>query len=388
MPPSQAGGLLAILALGLALAAVNSPLAWLYDLVHHTPIGLRIGVLVVERPLIAWINEGLMVFFFLLVTLEIKREFLEGRLATRALAAFPVAAAAGGMAVPAAVYTAINWSDPVALRGWAMPTATDIVLALAVLSLLGPTVQVAQRVFLTALAVLDDVGGIAIIATFYADDLVLPLLLVAGLAAAAVLTLGVFNVQRLSAYGAAGALLWLAVIDSGVNATIAGVIVGAAVPLRAANGQRSPLRALEARLHRLVALIIVPLFVFFNAGLRLADVNGQMLFSPIGFGLVLALVVGKPLGIFGAAWAAVRLGLAQRPPSLSWPQVGTIALLGGIGFTVSLFLASLAFSGSEVAGTAKLGILVGSSIAAAFAVAFNALWPRWARASGEREAES
>lgn len=364
LPLRRPGGLFALAALGLALGVVNSPLAWLYDLIHHTPISVRIGVLVIDKPLILWINEGLMVCFFLLVTLEIKREILDGHLARPAFAAFPAAAAVGGMALPGAIYAAVNWPDPAALRGWAIPTATDIVLALAVLSLLRARVTAEQRVFLTALAVLDDVGGIVIIAAFYTEEVSGPLLALAGIGAAVVFALGLFQVQRLAVYGVAGALLWLAVLDSGINATITGVIVGAAVPLRTRDGHGSPLRDLETRLYPWAVLMVVPLFVFFNAGLRLTDVRGDALVTPVGLGLVLALVVGKPVGIVGAAWAAARLGLAQRPESLSWPQVVGVGMLGGIGFTVSLFLASLAFTGSALAGAAKLAILAGSSVSA------------------------
>ena len=363
-PLRRPGGPFALAALGLALAVVNSPLAWVYDVIHHTPIGVRISVFVIDKPVIQWINEGLMVFFFLLVTLEIKREVLEGHLARPAMAAFPAAAAVGGMALPVAIYAAVTWPDPAALRGWAIPTATDIVLALAVLSLLRERVTAEQRVFLTALAVLDDIGGIAIIAAFYTEAVSGPLLALAGMGAAVLFALGFFQVQRLAVYGVAGALLWLALLDSGVNATITGVLVGAAVPIRIRDGRGSPLRDLETRLYPWVVLMVVPLFVFFNAGLRLTDVRSDVLMTPVGLGLVLALVVGKPVGIVGAAWAAARLGLAQRPPSLSWPQVVGVGMLGGIGFTVSLFLASLAFTGTELAGGAKLAILVGSTLSA------------------------
>jgi len=369
LPFKNRGGIFALVALGLALAVVNSPLAWLYDLVHHTPVGLHVGALVIDKPLILWINEGLMVFFFLLVSLEIKREALEGHLARPALAALPAAAALGGMVLPAAIYAAFTWSDPIALRGWAMPTATDIVFALAALSLCGNGVTDAQRVFLTALAVLDDVGGMVIIAIFYTGALVVPLLVLAGIAAVALLALNWFNVQRPAAFVVVGVTLWLAVLYSGVNATVAGVIVAAAVPLRSRDGRESPLRALERRLYPWVALAVVPLFVFFNAGLRFADLRWNALLTPVGLGVVLALVIGKPLGIVGGAWSATRLGLARLPPSLSWVQVTGIGMLGGIGFTVSLFLTSLAFTDAELARVAKLGILVGSLLSAALGLA-------------------
>ena len=358
------GGLLALAALALALAVVNSPVAWLYDLVHHTPISLQIGALIIDNPLILWINEGLMVFFFLLVSLEIKRELLEGHLTRPALAALPAAAALGGMALPAAIYAAVTWPDPTALRGWALPTATDIVLALAVLSLRGKRVVDAQRVFLTALAVLDDVGGIVIIATFYSDAIVLPFLVLAGVTAAALMVLNLLKVQRIAAFGAVGVLLWLAILHSGINATVTGVIVGAAVPLHGRDRRESPLRLLERRLNPWVTLAVVPLFVFFNAGLRVTDLRWDVLVTPVGLGLVLGLTLGKPAGIVGGAWAATRLGLARLPPSLSWRHIVGIGMLGGIGFTVSLFLASLAFTGSELARVAKLGILVGSFLSA------------------------
>jgi len=360
-----------------ALAMVNSPLRPLYQLVHHTPLAIRVGALLVEKPLILWINEGLMVFFFLLVALEIKREVLEGHLASRARVALPALAALGGMLVPAVIYLLFTAGDAAAARGWAIPTATDTVLALAALNVLGARVPPGARAFLLALAIFDDLGAIVILAALFTKGLSLPSLLIAAAALAALATLNRFGVTRASAYVAAGIVLWLAVLESGVHATLAGVLIGIAIPLRSEPRRSSPLRTAERALRPWVALGIVPLFAFFNAGVQLPGAASGALAAAVALGTALALVVGKPAGILSAGWLSVRLGLAQLPHGVRWPHLAGASLLAGIGFTMSLFFAGLAFGTRDaLALSAKIGILSGSVIAAALGIAFLAFVSR------------
>ncbi len=369
--PETASGALTVAAIVAALAAASSPFAPLYRLVHHTPLALRVGTLGIEKPLILWINEGLMVFFFLLVALEIKREMLEGHLASPARAALPALAALGGMLGPAAVYLAFTWGDEAAARGWAIPTATDTVLALAALNVLGARVPAAVRAFLLALAIFDDLGAIVILAALFTQSLSFASLLAAAGALLVLAGLNLFGVTRASAYIVAGIALWLAVLESGVHATLAGVLIGFAIPLRTQGP--SPLRAAEWGLRPWVALGIVPLFAFFNAGVRLYGEPAGELSAAVMAGAALALIAGKPAGILGAAWAAVRLGLAQRPHGATWQHLAGASMLAGIGFTMSLFFTGLAFGTSDaLALSAKLGILAGSAISAALGIAFLA----------------
>ena len=371
--PERASGALTVAAMLAAFAMVNSPLRPLYQLVHHTPVVLRVGALLVEKPLILWINEGLMVFFFLLVALEIKREVLEGHLASPARVALPALAALGGMLAPAAIYLLFTWGDAAAARGWAIPTATDTVLALAALNVLGARVPAAARTFLLALAIFDDLGAIVILAALFTQSLSVPSLLVAAGALLVLAALNRFGVTRTSAYVAAGIALWLAVLESGVHATLAGFLIGLAVPLRTDGRRPSPLRAAEHGLRPWVALGIVPLFAFFNAGVRLLDMPPGELSAAIALGAALALIMGKPAGILGASWVSVRLGLAQMPHGVRWPHLAGASLLAGIGFTMSLFFAGLAFGTSDaLALSAKIGILTGSVISAALGIAFLA----------------
>jgi NhaA family Na+:H+ antiporter len=361
----QASGLLMIGAMLLAFGAANSPLAPLYDLVHHTPIHLRFGPLIIEGPLVQWVNQGLMAFFFLLVGLEIKRQFLEGHLASAKHAALPAFAALGGMAAPAAIYVAFNWHDPALIRGWAIPTATDIVLALGVLSLLGSRVPTGLKVFLTALAIIDDIGAVLIIGIFYGESLSLLPLVIAGLAVGGLVALNALNVTRPSPYVVFGLVLWVAMLKSGVEAALAGALIGFTVPLRAPGcGCPSPLRRTERRLHPWCTLIVIPLFAFFNTGIAIDGIALDSLLTSVPLGVGAGLFIGKQIGVFGAAWAAVRLGGAQLPESVSWRQLYGAALLTGIGFTISLFVASLALADPELVANAKLAILVGSLLSA------------------------
>ncbi len=361
----QASGLLMLGAMVLALVVANSPLADLYRLIHHLPVHLRVGPLVIERPLVQWINEGLMVFFFLVVGLEIKRQLLEGHLSTAKEAALPAFAALGGMALPAAIYVLINRNHPQLLGGWAIPTATDIVLALGILSLLGPRVPVSLRVFLTALAVFDDVGAVLIIGLFYGESPALVPLLLTAAGTAGLIGLNALGVTRALPYALLGVFLWVAMLKSGIQAALAGVIIGFAVPLRVRSGRGpSPLREAERRLHPWAVLGVVPLFAFFNAGIALSGAAMDGLLSPLSLGVVTGLFVGKQMGVLGGAWVAVRLGLGSLPRSVGWGELYGAALLAGIGFTMSLFVASLAFATPELAGSARLAILIGSALSA------------------------
>ena len=375
-----AGGLVLMAAAALALVVANSPLAPAYFGALHA----HIGPLSVSH----WINDGLMAVFFLFVGLEIKRELLDGQLSTWPRRALPGIAAAGGMAVPALIYAAFNWGDPATLRGWAIPSATDIAFALGVLSLLGPRVPASLKVFLAALAILDDLGAVAIIAVFYAGDLSLPDLGLAAAALAALAALNRFGVSRLSPYMLVGALLWFFVLRSGVHATIAGVALALTIPLRLAPGRPddvagSPLHRLEHRLHGWVAFGIVPLFGFANAGVSFAGVTADALLAPLTLGVALGLLVGKLVGVFGAAALAIRAGLADVPMGASWSQLVGVALLCGIGFTMSLFIGLLAFADDPaLQDEVKIGILLGSGLAGLLGWAVLRVAPRDVPAPG------
>lgn len=370
----QVAGLTTLAAMLLAVIIDNTPARAWYDLVHHLPVSVRMGEFAIDKPLILWINEGLMVFFFLLIALELKREVLEGQLSTPKAIATPGFAALGGMAVPALIYAAFNVGDPVAMRGWAIPAATDTVLALTVLTLLGARVPVSLKVFLTALAIFDDLGAILVIALFYTERLATPSLVMAAFGIAALIGLNVFNVTRTAAYVVVGVLLWVAVLKSGVHATLAGVAIGLAIPMRVTQAGRSfsPLRDAEHALYPWVALGVVPAFAFFNSGIVLSWSSANALGSPTSLGIVLGLFAGKSLGIFGATWLAVRLGVAQLPEAAGWRQLAGVALVAGIGFTMSLFIAGLAFPDLEAFRNARLSVIAGSLLSAAAGVAV--LW--------------
>jgi NhaA family Na+:H+ antiporter len=375
-----AGGLVLMGAAAFALVVANSPLAPAYFGALHA----HLGPLSVSH----WINDGLMAVFFLFVGLEIKRELLDGQLSTWPRRALPGIAAAGGMAVPALIYTAFNWHDPATLRGWAIPSATDIAFALGVLALLGPRVPSSLKVFLAALAILDDLGAVAIIAVFYAGDLSLPDLGLAAAVLAALAGLNRFGVVRLAPYLLLGAALWFFVLRSGVHATIAGVALALAIPLRAAPGRPddvagSPLHRLEHRLHHWVAFGIVPLFGFANAGVSFGDVTADALLDHLTLGVALGLLVGKLVGVFGAAALTIRAGLADVPMGAGWMQLVGVSLLCGIGFTMSLFIGLLAFAEDPaLQDGVKIGILAGSGVAGLLGWAVLRVAPRDVPAPG------
>lgn len=361
----QTSGLIVIAAVLLALTAANSPLAEIYALVHHTPVHFRFGPLVIDEPLVQWINEGLMVIFFLVVGLEIKRQLLEGHLASYKQAALPVFAALGGMIFPAVIYASLNWTDPIALRGWAIPTATDIVLALGVLSLLGSRVPVGLRIFLTALAIFDDIGAVIVVGFFYGEPLYVMPLLVASLAILALALINRFRVVLPAAYIVVGLVLWVAMLKSGVEAALAGIFIALAVPLHVPDRRvSSPLRHTERQLHAWNVLLIIPLFAFFNAGITINSAAGSWPLETVSLGVIAGLCLGKQIGVFCASRAAVAAGFAQLPEGITWMQLYGVALLAGIGFTMSTFVATLAFDDLELISSAKLSILIGSFLSA------------------------
>jgi NhaA family Na+:H+ antiporter len=351
------GGLVLMSSAALALIVANSPVAGSY----FEALKIHIGPL----SILHWINDALMAVFFLLVGLEIKREMLDGRLRTWSDRVLPGVAALGGMLMPALVYVAVNWSSPETLRGWAIPAATDIAFALGVLALLGSRVPVSLKVFLTALAIIDDLGAVLIIAAFYTADLSLPMLGGAAVTLAVLYGLNKASVARLWPYLLLGVVLWVFVLLSGIHATIAGVLLALTIPLRLSVGKpddpTSPLHILEHAIHPWSAYLILPIFGFANAGVSFAGFEPRILLDSVTLGVALGLFLGKQLGVFGFVLAVVKLGWAQRPAGATWVQVYGVALLCGVGFTMSLFIGLLAFASSpDLEAETKIGVLAGS----------------------------
>lgn len=361
-----ASGLLLIAAAALALIANNSPLSALYADFLDVPVVAGVGGVVIAKPLLLWINDGLMALFFLLIGLEVKREVLEGQLADPAQIVLPGAAAIGGMVVPALIYWFINRDHPDALGGWAIPMATDIAFALGVLALLGKRVPTSLKLFLMTLAIIDDLGAIIVIAVFYSTDLSGQALALAGLCVAALVAMNRLGVVKLAPYLLIGLVLWVCVLKSGVHATLAGVTLAFCIPLRPRHAATSPLKHLEHALHPWVSYGILPLFAFANAGVSLTGVNLDSFTHHVPLGIAAGLLLGKAIGVFGLAWLAIKLGLAALPQGANWNQVFGVAILCGIGFTMSLFVGSLAFvpGMSLYAGEDRMGILTGSILAA------------------------
>jgi NhaA family Na+:H+ antiporter len=355
------GGLLLMAAAAVALVVANSPAAPAYFSLLHAPLaGLDV---------LHWINDGLMAVFFLLIGLEIKREFLDGELSSWSRRVLPGVAAVGGMVVPALIYVAFNMGDPVTLRGWAIPAATDIAFALGILSLLGPRVPASLKIFLAALAILDDLGAIVIIAVFYTAELSVTALGLAALSLAILIAFNRFGIARLWPYLIVGAALWAFVLQSGVHATLAGVALALTIPLRASPARpddpESPLHRLEHGISPWVAFGVVPIFGFANAGVSFAGVDASVLMGPVPLGIALGLFVGKQIGVFGACWLAIRTDIADLPAGASWSQLYGVGLLCGIGFTMSLFIGALAFPQvPELVDAVKIGVLGGSVLSA------------------------
>lgn len=358
------GGFLLIIGALVAMGLANSPLGPAYAQLLHLPLGVTYGSLDLRLSLSHWINDGLMVIFFLLVGLEIKRELHHGELSSRKKLALPLAAAIGGMLAPAAIYLLTSAKDPAAIRGWAIPTATDIAFSLAVLRLLGNRVPLSLKVFLTALAIIDDLGAILVIALFYTATISGPALLSAACLLAILAGCNARGVNRLGVFLPIGVLLWLAVLSSGIHATIAGVLLAMMIPSGAPNDETSPLHRLESALHAPVTLLILPVFALANSGVSLATVSPAFLLEPIPLGIALGLLVGKPLGVFGAAWLCVRSGFGALPEGVKWGALGAVSLLTGIGFTMSLFIGALAFPDGSADAHVRIGVLLGSLLAA------------------------
>ena len=363
----SASGLLLVAAALLALAVSNSSMQYLYDGLLQLELEIRLGTLQLEKPLLLWINDGLMAVFFFLVGLELKRELIVGELRSPAQLILPGIAAIGGMAMPAAVYLFINQGDPDSMAGWAIPAATDIAFALGVLSLPGSRVPPALKLFLLTLAVIDDLLAIIVIALFYSGQLSTTHLVLSAICISLLFVLNQRGVARPAPYLLVGLLFWVFVLKSGVHATLAGVICAQFIPIKGKHKpEQSPLERLEHALHPYVAFLILPIFGFANAGVSLAGLRWSDLLAPVPLGIALGLLLGKSLGVMGSVLLVRLLRLAPLPPGCHWGHIIGVSLLCGIGFTMSLFIASLAFEagGNHPPGTDRLGILVGSLLSA------------------------
>ena len=367
-----AGGIMLAVAAAVALIIANTDLYGFYDYVLHD-IYFRIGFddkqagfdHEIRKSVLHMINDGFMAIFFFLVGLEIKREIVSGELSTRSRALLPAIAAVGGMVIPALIYVAVNWNSPEDLAGWAIPAATDIAFALGVLSLLGSKAPVRLKILLTAIAVIDDLGAIIIIALFYTTNLSIAPLYVAGVALLALLWLNRRNVCMTGPYVVIGLILWAAVLESGVHATLAGVVTAMFIPMVSKKDETNrPLARLEHALHPWVAFVILPIFAFANAGVPFAGMNLHSLIEPVTLGIILGLVVGKQLGIFATLWLSIKLGLSPMVKGVRWIHLYAVSVLCGIGFTMSLFIGGLAFEDIHHQASIRLGVLVGSIISA------------------------
>jgi NhaA family Na+:H+ antiporter len=350
----------------LALVLANSPLDGSIKTLLSEKLTLSYGEIGLSKPLLLWINDGLMAVFFLLVGLEIKREVVEGELSQPSQVALPIAGALGGMAVPAMIYAAINWGDPVALHGWAIPAATDIAFSLGVLAALGSRVPLALKVFLTTLAIVDDLGAIVVIAVFYTGQLSVEALAIAAACIAVLAILNASGVRRIGPYAVVGAALWVSVLQSGVHATLAGVVLAMFIPLRVSGvaDDKRPAIHLEHALKPWSAWLIMPAFAFANAGLSLADLSLGSLIEPVPLGILAGLFLGKQIGIVLGAGLLILAGVAAMPAGGSWRTLYGVSILGGIGFTMSLFIGTLAFQDPRYEAEVRLGVLAGSVLSA------------------------
>jgi len=365
----SASGIILMFAAVLAMIFANSPWVSWYNLLLDVPVVVAVGSFEIAKPLLLWINDGLMALFFFLVGLELKREFIEGDLSKPGQVTLPAIGAVGGMLIPAAIYVAFNYNNPNAINGWAIPTATDIAFALGILAIIGSKVPLQLKVFLTSLAIFDDLGAIIIIALFYTEQLSMLSLVVAASMLSILFVLNRKNVTSTSPYIFIGLVLWVAVLKSGVHATLAGVILAFFIPMygkkeQGKEDEPSPLKSLEHNLHETVAFIVLPIFAFANAGISFVDVGIEQVMSPVPLGIILGLFLGKQLGVFGFCFIAIKLGFAKLPENVNWTLLYGIALLCGVGFTMSLFIGSLAFeqSADSPIYQDRLGIVVGSLI--------------------------
>jgi len=361
----SAGGILLMVTATIAIIIANTPLKSIYDLLLDTPVEVRVGALHIAKPLLLWINDGLMAIFFFLVGLELKRELLDGELSDPRNIILPGVGAIGGMTVPAIIYLAFNASDPVAVQGWAIPAATDIAFALGVLSLLGSRVPISLKIFLTSLAIFDDIGAIVIIALFYTSKISATALL---FSAACITVLFIMNrrgIESRSPYILVGVVMWVALLKSGVHATLGGVILAMFIPMSSRDPKlASPLKSLEHDLHSIVAFFVLPVFAFANAGIAFTGMSADVILHDVPIGVALGLVVGKQVGIFGLCALVILLGLTKLPKGMNWLSLYGVSALCGIGFTMSLFVGSLAFeeTGVNLLFDERVGIIIGSLV--------------------------
>lgn len=364
----SAGSVLLLIAAIIAMLVANTPLSSFYNSLLNIPLEVRAGNFEIAKPLLLWVNDGLMAIFFFLVGLELKREVLEGELSKPSQIVLPAIGALGGMSIPALIYVFLNRNDPIAMNGWAIPAATDIAFALGVLASLGNRVPTSLKIFLLTLAIFDDLGAIVIIAIFYTSDLSLLSLFIAAVFVLALFTLNRRNVRSLTAYILIGIALWIAVLKSGVHATLAGVLLALFIPHKGNADEAPLLKRLEHDLHPVVAFGILPIFAFANAGVPLSGLTMASFLQPVSLGIALGLFIGNQIGIFGFTWLAVKLRLAKLPESVRWIHMYGVSFVCGIGFTMSLFIGSLAFehAGTEYGTIVRLGILTGSILSALF----------------------
>lgn len=360
-----AGGILLMFSAILAIVFANTFLTTYYELLLSTPIEIRIGALEIAKPLLLWINDGLMAVFFFLVGLELKRELVEGELSDKRNIILPAIGAIGGMFVPAIIYLYFNSGDPVAIKGWAIPAATDIAFALGILTLLGSRVPTSIKIFLTSLAIFDDIGAILIIAFFYTAKISFTALVVVVCCIPVLIALNKRNVISKSPYILVGTIMWIATLKSGVHATLAGVITAMFIPIRSKQDPTiSPLKSMEHDLHSIVAFFVLPVFAFANAGISLKGVGLEHVLHSVPIGIALGLFCGKQIGIFGLCWLAIKLNIAKLPENMNWLSLYGTAALCGVGFTMSLFIGSLAFeeTGVNLLFDERLGIILGSLV--------------------------
>jgi NhaA family Na+:H+ antiporter len=354
------GGVVLMIAAIFAMIIANTPLSANYDLILGTYIKVGIGNFEIAKPAILWINDGLMAIFFFLVGLEIKREVLAGELSSFDKAILPIMAAIGGMAVPGIIFAIINWGTPENLNGWAIPTATDIAFALGILALIGSRAPISLKIFLLAIAIIDDLGAIVIIAIFYTSELSLSALSFSVIGFAAAVALNRMGVQRTAPYLLVGIVMWVFVLKSGVHATLAGVLIAFTIPLKTKNEDEALLYKMEHGLYPWVAFLILPVFAFANAGVNFTGIGIDDLLQPLTLGIAVGLFLGKQIGVFLATWIGVKSGIARLPENVSWKHVYGVACLTGVGFTMSLFIGSLAFTTADVMNAVRLGVVLGS----------------------------
>jgi len=357
------GGIILVAMAILAIFVANSAFSNYYNLLLNVPVSIEIGTFEISKPLLLWVNDGLMAIFFFLIGLELKREFIEGELNEKSKVILPAIGALGGMSVPALIYVFINYDDPIALQGWAIPAATDIAFALGILALLGSRVPISLKIFLTSLAIFDDIGAILIIAFFYTSKISSMALLIAALCCVVLFILNRANVTAKSTYILVGVIMWVAMLKSGVHATLGGILLSMFIPISSKTDPGfSPLKSLEHDLHTIVAFVILPVFAFCNAGIDFRELGMDQVVHSVPVGIALGLFFGNQIGIFAFCWFAIKAGITSLPAGMSWLSLYGTAALCGVGFTMSLFIGSLAFeeTGVNLIPDERLGILIGS----------------------------